>query len=97
MVTTNDKKPRFELGHVVATPGALDALQTAGQTPIELLQRHVVLDPGELDEEDQQTNEEAVTNGERILSSYLLKDGTKIWIITEADRSVSTLLLPNEY
>ena len=95
MVTT--KKPRFQLGQVVATPGALDALQTAGQSPMELLKRHIVIDPGELDEEDQQTNEEAVANGERILSSYLLKDSTKLWIITEHDRSSTCLLLPEEY
>lgn len=97
MVTTNNKKPRFALGQVVATPGALESLQAAGQSPMELLQRHVVLDPGALDEEDQQTNEEAVANGERILSSYLLKDGTKLWVITEADRSSTCLLLPDEY
>jgi len=97
MVTAKNKKPRFALGQVVATPGALDALQAAGQTAMELLQRHVVLDPGELDEEDQQTNEEAVTNGDRVLSSYLLRDGTKIWVITEADRSSTCVLLPDEY
>lgn len=97
MVTRNNQKPRFALGQVVATPGALDALQTTGQTPMELLQRHVVLDPGELDAEDQQTNEEAVADGGRVFSSYLLKDGTKIWVITEADRSSTCLLLPDEY
>ncbi|EMI54166.1 plasmid related protein [Rhodopirellula sallentina SM41] len=97
MVAMNDRKPRFALGQVVATPGALDALETAKQTPIEFIQRHVVLDQGELDEEDQQTNLEAVANSERVLSSYLLSDGTKIWIITEADRSSTCLLLPEEY
>ncbi|QDU96224.1 hypothetical protein [Lignipirellula cremea] len=96
MVSTNNK-PRFPLGQVVATPGALDALETNGQTPIELLQRHIVLDPGELDEEDQQTNEQAVADGGRILSSYLLKDATKVWGITEADRSSTCILLPDEY
>jgi hypothetical protein len=97
MVAINDRKPRFSLGQVVATPGALAALEKAKQTPMELLQRHVVLDQGELDEEDQRTNEAAVRNGERVLSSYLLNDGTKIWIITEADRSSTCLLLPDEY
>lgn len=97
MVAMNDRKPRFALGQVVATPGALAAFEAAKQTPMELLQRHVVLDQGELDEEDQQTNEAAVKTGERILSSYLLNDGTKIWIITEADRSSTCLLLPDEY
>ena len=94
---TNNKKPLFALGSVVATPGAIDALQTAGQTPMELLKRHIVLDPGELDKEDQQTNEDAIVNGERILSSYLLNDNTKLWIITEHDRSSTCLLLPEEY
>lgn len=94
----NDRKPRFALGQVVATPGALEALETAKQTPIEFLQRHVVLEPGELEEEDQQTNLEAVASGERVFSSYLLNDGnTKIWVITEADRSSTCLLLPDEY
>ncbi len=97
MIKTNDTKPRFALGQVVATPGALEALEAAKQTPIEFLQRHLVLEPGELDEEDQQTNLEAVANNERVLSSYLLSDGTKIWIITEADRSSTCLLLPDEY
>ena len=97
MVTTNDKKPRFTLGQIVATPGALDALAENGQEPTEFIQRHVVLDAGELDKEDQQTNEEAVANGERILSSFLLNDGTKLWVITEADRSSTCLLLPSEY
>lgn len=98
MVTTINGMPRFELGQIVATPGALEALQVAEQTPMEFIQRHVVLDPGELDEEDQQANMEAVANGERVLSSYLLKDGeTKVWIITEADRSSTCLLLPDEY
>ena len=72
MVAMNDKKPCFALGKVVATPGALDALETAKQTPIEFLQRHVVLDPGDLNEEDQQTNEDAVANDDRVFSSYLL-------------------------
>jgi len=62
----NDKKPWpcFALGKVVATPGASEALQLNKQTPLEFLQRHVVLDPGDLNEEDQQTNEDTVTNGE---------------------------------
>lgn len=97
MVAINDRKPRFALGQVVATPGALEALETAKQTPVELLQRHLVLEPGELDEEDQQTNLGAVASGERVFSSYLLNDGTKIWVITEADRSSTCLLLPEEY
>ncbi len=98
MVTTNKKEPRFLLGQiVVATPGALEAFESNGQTPMELLQRHVVLDPGELDEEDQQANLDAIENGGRIFSSYLLKDGTKLWVISEADRSSTCILQPDEY
>lgn len=97
MVTTNKNESRFLLGKIVASPGALEALESNGQTPMELLQRHVVLDPGELCGEDQQTNLDAVENGGRIFSSYLLNDNTKIWIITEADRSATCLLLPDEY
>ena len=97
MVAMNDNQQRFALGNVVATPGALEALGNAKQTPVEFLQRHLALEPGELDEVDQQTNLEAVANGERILSSYLLNDGIKIWVITEADRSSTCLLLPDEY
>ena len=97
MIAARNTKPRFELGQVVATPGAIDALEKANQSATEFIRRHVVLDAGELDEEDQQTNEEGVESGDRILSSFLLKDDTKIWIITEADRSVTTLLLPSEY
>ena len=97
MIAARNTKPRFELGQVVATPGAIDALEKANQSATEFINKHVVLDAGELDAEDQRTNEDAVENGDRILSSYLLKDGTKIWIITEADRTATTLLLPSEY
>ena len=97
MIAARNTEQRFELGQVVATPGAIDALEKASQSATEFINRHVVLDAGDLDEEDQRTNEDAVDNGDRILSSYLLKDGTKIWIITEADRSATTLLLPSEY
>lgn len=88
---------KFELGQVVATPGALEAIIRNGITPATLLNRHAQGDFGDLSEEDRQLNEEAITDGSRILSSYSLQDGTKIWIITEADRSSSCLLLPEEY
>ena len=87
----------FELGRIVATPGALRALQKAEQLPAEFLDRHVTGDWGELDEEDKQENEFSVRNGFRILSAYTTAAGDKIWIITEADRSATTLLLPEEY
>jgi len=87
----------FNLGQVVATPGALQALEDSEQTAIEFLNRHVSGDWGELDEEDRKENELSLKEGFRILSPYHLRKGKKIWIITEADRSVTTLLLPEEY
>jgi hypothetical protein len=89
--------PKFRLGQIAATPGALDALLMAGQTPAVFLRRHVTGDWGELDEEDRRENELSVAHGFRLLSSYTLSNGDKIWIITEADRSSTTLLLPSEY
>lgn len=91
------KEPRFQLGQVVATPGALEALEAAGDDFNQYLHRHVVGDWGDLDEEDKQENELSVEKGFRILSAYHLSNGTKIWIITEADRSATTILLPREY
>jgi hypothetical protein len=88
---------RFPLGQIVATPGALQALKEAGQHPTEFLSRHASGDWGNLDDEDKQENEFSIQNGFRILSSYVTRTGTKLWIITEADRSVTTLLLPSEY
>lgn len=97
------KKPLFKLGQVVATPGALEALEQAGQSVWELLSRHVAGDWGVVDDEDKAANDQAVRDGSRILSAYLLKDGkTKVWVITEAtddqgNRAATTLLLPDEY
>jgi hypothetical protein len=90
-------KPLFALGQVVATPGALEALEEAGQSPAEFLSRHVQGDWGVVDEHDQQANTDALQDGSRILSAYVLTTGVKIWIITEADRSSSCCLLPEEY
>jgi len=88
----------FPLGQIVATPGALAALEKAGQTPLDFLTRHVRGDWGELDEHDRKENELSLKRGFRLLSSYRLSSGdTKVWVITEADRSVTTLLLPEEY
>jgi hypothetical protein len=90
-------KSLFALGQIVATPGALAALQEAGQDPSELLSRHVVGDWGDLSEEDRNENQFSLEKGLRLLSSYHTATGSKVWIITEADRSVTTLLLPEEY
>ena len=88
---------RFPLGRIVAAPGALKAFQEAGQEPTTFLARHITGDWGDLDEHDRQENESSVAQGLRILSAYSLSTGERIWIITEADRSVTTLLLPSEY
>ncbi len=93
----NEPAPRFALGQIVATPGALNSLQDAGQSPLALITRHVTGDWGELGQEDKQENERSVEKGYRILSAYRLKSGEKVWVITEADRSVTTILLPSEY
>ena len=87
----------FPLGQVVATPGALRALQKAEQEPGEFIGRHVNGDWGEVDEHDKQENDFSVHHGFRILSAYTTSAGERIWIITEADRSATTILLPQEY
>lgn len=90
-------KPIFALGQVVATPGALSALTELGISTLELIHRHVAGDWGNLGAEDQQRNLIAMRQGTRIFSSYKIGVSTKIWIITETDRSSTTLLLPDEY
>ena len=91
------KQPAFELGQIVATPGALAALKKAGQQPGEFLTRHINRDWGDLDEEDHKENEYSLEHGFRLLSAYKTNAGDRLWIVTEADRSVTTLLLPEEY
>ena len=88
---------RFPLGRVTATPGALRALERAKQLPAEFLDRHVNGDWGDMPEEDKQENEFSIQHGFRIFSAYTTSAGDKIWVITEADRSATTLLLPSEY
>ena len=90
-------KPKFSLGKLVATPGALEALTEAGQSPMEFVSRHLKGDWGECCEEDRQANEDALQNGERLFSVYRTAKGIKIWVITEADRSSTSVLLPGEY
>jgi hypothetical protein len=89
--------PKFSLGQVVATPGAIEAMAASGQTPALFLQRHVTGDWGEVNREDRRLNDEAFMEGSRLLSACRTLKGTKLWIITEADRSVTTILLPDEY
>ena len=88
---------RFPLGRVTATPGALRALEQAEQLPAEFLDRHVNGDWGDIPEADKQENELSVEQGFRILSAYTTSAGDKIWILTEADRSATILMLPEEY
>jgi len=91
------KLPGFSFGQVVATPAALDALSAAGTSPLPYLARHAREDWGSLDSEDVQANNDALVNGDRLLSAYILPSGEKIWIITEADRSSTCVLLPSDY
>jgi hypothetical protein len=88
---------RFTLGDVVATPGALDALRRNHAGAWTYLRRHVTGDWGDLDTEDVAENELSLVEGFRLFSRYTLPDGTRLWVITEADRSCTTLLLPEEY
>jgi hypothetical protein len=89
--------PLFPAGRLVATPGALALLERINQSPSELLSRHLRGDWGNLCQEDKVENELSLKYGFRLLSSYQVTDTDKTWIITEADRSVTTLLLPDEY
>ena len=91
------KQPLFALGRLVATPGALQLLTLAQQTPLEFLARHSRGDWGECCSEDATENDFSVKAGFRIFSVYRTRDGEKLWVITEADRSATTLLLPIEY
>jgi hypothetical protein len=88
---------RFPLGQVVATPGALEAVKRNQAQPLTFLARHQSGDCGDLDSEDRAKNEYPVKHGFRLLSAYTLPDGTRIWVITEADRSSTCILLPDEY
>jgi hypothetical protein len=88
---------RFSLGQTFITPGAEEALQIAGQTAIEFLRRHMSCDWGELSAEDLCENDFSLRNGFRLMSNYRTREGLQLWIITEGDRSATTVLLPSEY
>jgi hypothetical protein len=93
----HNKHPLFPLGGLYSTPGALAAMDEAQADGLALVTRHVTGDWTEMAEEDQQANELAIAEGSRVFSAYHLSTGVKLWIITEADRSATTLLLPDEY
>lgn len=88
---------RFKLGQAVATPGALAALEASGESLLDYFQRHASGDWGIVDDRDRRENETAIIIHMRIMSVYLLKSGVRIWIITEADRTSTCVLLPEEY
>ena len=88
---------KFTLGQIVATPAALETIEKSGQTAAEFLSRHADGDWLNLCPEDRAANERAIREGLRIMSVYKTQRKNEIWIITEADRSVSTILLPEEY
>jgi hypothetical protein len=94
---------RFALGRVLATPGALAALAAAGQTAAEFLGRHQRCDWGGCSPEDRQRNDDSVAHERvpnrrtRIVSAYRTRKGIRLWVITEHDRSATTILLPEEY
>jgi len=94
---TKIRRNRFALGAVVATPGALHALEETQESPAKFIDRHVSGDWGELDPADRAENERSLADGDRLMSAYRTSDGTRIWIITEADRSSTCVLLPEEY
>lgn len=88
---------KFPLGQLLMTPGAAAAFEGTGENPFVFLLRHIQGDWGNIDPEDAQENELSLQKGFRLLSAYTLSDQTKFWIITEADRSATTILLPSEY
>lgn len=87
----------FELGTILSTPGALKAIEDSGQTPAEFVSRHANCDWGDVCEEDAVLNDKSLQDGARLLSAYHTEAGEKIWVITEADRSSTTILRPDEY
>ena len=106
VVSSNEpraNRARLSLGQIVATPGALEAIESSGDQLAGFLERHVRGDWGELDDEDRIANDQAVAHEgdanrqSRVLSAYKTSHGVKIWVITEWDRSATTILLPDEY
>ncbi len=95
-------KPPFSLGKVLATPGAVEALEQSGQSPFEFIARHSRCDWGDVCPDDKAANDQSLIDGSRLLSSYRTSKGEKLWIITEAaddrgNRAASTILRPDEY
>lgn len=91
------EKKTFELGRCYVTRGAGLALQEAGQSPDEFLDRLMLYDFGTIDAMDWEENLSAIQNGGRVLAAYTTRKGEKLWIVTEADRQTTVVLLPIEY
>jgi len=87
----------FPLGQLFATPGAIDACEEAGTTPLAYISRHAAGDWGDLDPEDITANDRALERGGRLFSAYNLPTKARLWVITEADYSATTALTPSEY
>ena len=96
MIAIREKKS-FPLGQVLITPPAEAVLQEAGRTFKDFLDRHASGDWGEIDVDDWNANEEALTSGARLMSVYAVTETQKVWIITESDHSATTILLPDDY
>jgi hypothetical protein len=93
-------KALFSLGQVVATPGAITIMERCGIQPGDLLRRHVTGDWGTVHPEDEGINDQALRDGERLLSVYGTEtedQDNRLWVITEWDRSVTTILRPEDY
>jgi hypothetical protein len=88
---------RFQLGHIYATPGAIEALEESGESAQSFINRHARLERGELSQDDYRENLFSVDKHLRIFSAFKTVTGIRVWVITEADRSATTLLLPSEY
>jgi hypothetical protein len=96
-MNTTSKKPLFALGAIVGTPGALELLEETGRSPSEFIAKHVSGNWGDaLCDEDRELNDAALKEQSRLFSAYTVGN-EKIWVITEADRSSTTLLLPSDY
>jgi hypothetical protein len=85
----------YPLGSLVATPALID--EVVHDDILKALARHARGDWGDVCAEDQQANNLALRDGTRLLSSYTSSTGVKFWVITEADRSLTTVLLPSDY
>ena len=95
--SSNQRRILFPLGQIVATPGALELLSRHSLSPMKFIERHATGDWGCICPEDALENERSVNNGYRILSAYEIAGKHRIWVITEWNRSVTTLLRPEDY